>query len=42
MKLVGKEARFGLLLYAGEQPLPFGEGVAAVPLGGFLGGPGGA
>ncbi len=40
LKLAGKEAPFGLLLYAGDQALPFGEGVAAVPLGGFLGGRG--
>jgi predicted AAA+ superfamily ATPase len=42
LALAKKESPFGILLYAGEQALPFGEGVAAVPLGSFLGGSGGA
>jgi len=39
--LCGKESPFGILLYGGEQTVPFGDGITAVPLRGFLEGPGG-
>ncbi len=38
--LCGKEAPFGILLYGGDQAVPCGEGIAAVPLASFLAGPG--
>lgn len=37
-ELAGKAAPLGLVLYAGEKALPLGEGIAALPLGNFLGG----
>jgi predicted AAA+ superfamily ATPase len=37
--IAGQEAPFGIILYGGEQAVPCGEGIAAVPLVGFLEGP---